>query len=60
MNFIDERIEQYATEHTTPPAGPFERLERETYETQPMPEMMMGALASTFLAFVTRLKAPSR
>ncbi len=59
MNIVDERIEQYAVDHSTRPGDPFDRLERETYETQPVPQMMMNGLASTFIGFLVSLMRAS-
>ena len=58
---IDARIEQYAEEHTTPPAEVFARLAAETNVTRDVtPEMMVGPVAGAFLAFVVHLKQPRR
>jgi predicted O-methyltransferase YrrM len=58
MSFVDERIERYAEEHSTPAGEPFERLAVETTATQRAPQMMVGPLEGAFLAFVVHLKAP--
>jgi caffeoyl-CoA O-methyltransferase len=57
---IDQRIERYAEEHSTPPAELFERLAAETDATQDEPQMMVGPLEGAFLAFVVHLKQPRR
>ena len=57
---IDQRIEGYAEEHTTPPAELFERLAAETHATYDDPQMMVGPLEGAFLAFVVHLKQPRR
>jgi caffeoyl-CoA O-methyltransferase len=57
---IDERIERYAEEHSTPPAEIFERLAAETHATHDVPQMMVGPLEGAFLAFVVHLKQPRR
>ncbi len=58
MSWIDERIEHYAEEHSTPPAALFERLAEETRSTQSAPQMMVGQLEGAFLSFVVGLKQP--
>jgi caffeoyl-CoA O-methyltransferase len=57
---IDERIERYAEEHSTPPAEVFARLAAETRATHDAPQMMVGPLEGAFLAFVVHLKRPRR
>jgi caffeoyl-CoA O-methyltransferase len=58
MSFIDEAIERYADEHSTPPPALFERLAEETRNTQSTPAMMLGPVAGAFLSFVVGLKQP--
>ncbi len=58
MSWIDERIEHYAEEHSTPAAALFERLAEETRSTQSAPQMMVGQLEGAFLSFVVGLKQP--
>jgi caffeoyl-CoA O-methyltransferase len=58
MSFIDEAIERYADEHSTPPPALFERLAEETRNTQSAPAMMLGPVAGAFLSFVVGLKQP--
>ncbi len=58
MSWIDERIERYAAEHSTPAAALFERLAEETRSTQSAPQMMVGQLEGAFLSFVVGLKQP--
>ena len=60
MRYIDEEIERYAVEHSTPPDALFERLAAETHATQKWPEMMVGALEGGFLSFVVTLARPRR
>jgi len=50
MNFIVAAdIEQYAEEHTTPPAVHLRALAQETERTMSTPQMMVGALEGRFL-----------
>ena len=59
MSFIvDEAVEQYAEEHSTPAAELFARLGAETRETQSAPQMMVGQLEGAFLSFVVYLARP--
>ena len=58
MSFIDEEVERYAEEHSTPPPELFERLAEETRSTQSAPQMMVGPIEGAFLSFVVGLKQP--
>jgi len=59
MSFVvDEAVEQYAEEHSTPAAELFTRLAAETRETQNAPQMMVGQLEGAFLSFVVYLAKP--
>ena len=59
MSFVvDEAVEKYAEEHSTPAAELFTRLAAETRETQTAPQMMVGPLEGAFLSFVVGLKRP--
>jgi caffeoyl-CoA O-methyltransferase len=55
MSFIvNEPVEQYAEEHTSPVAELFERLSAETRERFEAPQMMVGLLEGRFLEFLVR------
>jgi caffeoyl-CoA O-methyltransferase len=58
VSWIDEAIERYAEEHSTPPAELFARLGEETHATQNAPQMMVGQLEGAFLSFLVWLKQP--
>jgi caffeoyl-CoA O-methyltransferase len=58
MSAIDEAIERYAEEHSTPRRALFERLAEETRSTQNAPQMMVGPLEGAFLSFMVGLKQP--
>ena len=58
MSWIDEAIERYAEEHSTPAPALFERLAEETRATQNAPQMMVGQLEAAFLSFVVGLREP--
>ena len=46
---VDERIEEYAEAHTTPPVELLGRLAAETRETLRSPQMLTGAIEGRFL-----------
>ena len=46
---VDDRIEQYAEEHTTPPTDLLARLASETRETLRSPQMLTGTIEGRFL-----------
>ena len=54
MNFIDERVEEYAEEHSSPPPELFARLAAETHEKSESPQMMVGRIEGNFLALLVR------
>jgi caffeoyl-CoA O-methyltransferase len=58
VSFVDEQVERYAEEHSTPPGELFERLAAETEAGQDIPQMMVGPLEGAFLSFVVALKRP--
>jgi caffeoyl-CoA O-methyltransferase len=55
LSFIDERVEQYAEEHTEPDGEIFERLAKETHEKTTLPQMMVGRLEGRFLGSLVRM-----
>jgi caffeoyl-CoA O-methyltransferase len=52
---VNEEVEQYAVEHSTPVEPMFERLAEETREKSDAPQMMVGALEGRFLEFLVRM-----
>jgi caffeoyl-CoA O-methyltransferase len=55
MSFIvNEPVERYAEEHTTPVEELFDRLASETRERFTAPQMMVGLLEGRFLEFLVR------
>jgi caffeoyl-CoA O-methyltransferase len=61
MSFIvDENVEGYALEHSTPDLDVFRRLEEETRATQTAPQMMVGPLEGQFLGWLVRLSGARR
>ena len=57
---VDENVERYAEEHTTPSPELFQRLAAETREKTTAPEMMVGELEGRFLAFLVRAMGAKR
>ena len=57
---VDEALERYAEEYSSP-AGPLlERLATETRERTTLPQMMVGPLEGRFLEFLVRLSGARR
>jgi caffeoyl-CoA O-methyltransferase len=52
---VNEAVEQYAAEHTTPDPDLFRRLEEETRATTTAPQMMVGPLEGPFLGWLVWL-----
>jgi caffeoyl-CoA O-methyltransferase len=52
LSFVDEAVERYAVEHSTPDPELFRRLEAETREISEYPGMMVGPLEGQFLAWL--------
>jgi caffeoyl-CoA O-methyltransferase len=55
MDFIDEKIEEYAYEHTSAEGELLKRLEEETYEKLEIPQMTTGRIEARFLKLLARL-----
>jgi caffeoyl-CoA O-methyltransferase len=61
MSFIaEQRIEDYAEEHTTPDGELFERLAEETRAKTTAPQMMVGRIEGQFLATLVSVKGARR
>lgn len=60
MSLVDENVERYAVEHSTPDPELFRRLEEETRATTTAPGMMVGPLEGPFLAWLVRLSRARR
>ena len=54
MSFVDDAVDRYAEEHTTPGGDLFERLEAETREKTTLPQMMVGRVEGKLLEFLVR------
>jgi caffeoyl-CoA O-methyltransferase len=57
---VNEPVEEYAAEHTTPIAELFERLAEETRAKTTAPQMMVGRIEGQFLARLVRLTGAKR
>jgi caffeoyl-CoA O-methyltransferase len=57
---VDEQVERYAEEHTTPLGELFERLANETRAKTSAPQMMVGRIEGQFLATLVRLSGARR
>jgi len=55
VSFIDEAVEQYAEQHSSPESELFGRLGAETREVSEIPQMMVGLLEGRLLAVLARL-----
>lgn len=51
---VDEKIEAYATDHTSEESELLARLARETQETMELPQMLTGRLEGSFLRLMVR------
>jgi caffeoyl-CoA O-methyltransferase len=61
MSFIvNEDVERYALEHSTPDPEFFRRLEEETRATTTAPQMMVGPLEGQLLGWLVRLSRAQR
>jgi caffeoyl-CoA O-methyltransferase len=57
---VNDPVEEYAAEHTTPVGDLFERLAGETREKTTAPQMMVGRIEGQFLARLVRLSGAKR
>jgi caffeoyl-CoA O-methyltransferase len=57
---IDEQVERYAEEHTTPLGELFGRLAAETRAKTSVPQMMVGRIEGRLLATLVRLSGAAR
>ena len=60
MIIVDEKIEQYANDHTEPESDLFLRLRDETFASMKYPEMQVGRLEGGFLKMLVRLAGARR
>src|ERR1051326_4665967 len=55
LSFINEGIENYAHDHTSPEGENFQRLREETYRETTAPQMQVGRIEGNFLKMLVRL-----
>jgi len=60
MDFIDEKIEEYAFDHTSYEGNLLEQLEKETYEKLEIPQMTTGRIEARLLKLLARLVGAKR
>ena len=60
MTIVDERIEQFAHDHTRPESEMYLRLRDETYASMKSPEMQVGRIEGGFLKMLVRLSGARR
>ena len=60
MDFIDEKIEEYAFDHTSYEGDLLKQLEEETYEKLDIPQMTTGRIEARLLNMLARLAGAKR
>jgi caffeoyl-CoA O-methyltransferase len=60
MEFIDEKLDDYCGEHTSPEDELLQRVNRETHLEVLQPRMLSGHLQGRFLSMISKLKQPKR
>lgn len=60
MEFLDEKIEEYAFNHTSYEGNLLKSLEEETYEKLEIPQMTTGRIEARFLKLLARLVGAKR
>lgn len=60
MDFINEKIEEYAFDHTSCEGDLLKRLEEETYEKLEIPQMTTGRIEARLLKLLARLVCAKR
>ena len=60
MDFIDEKIEEYAFDHTSYEGDFLKQLEEETYEKLDIPHMTTGRIEARLLKMLARLAGAKR
>ena len=60
MDFIDEKIEEYAFDHTSYEGDLLKQLEEETYEKLDIPQMTTGRIEARLLKMLARLAGAKR
>jgi predicted O-methyltransferase YrrM len=60
FRFIDEAVENFAHDHTTPEGDLYVRLRDETYASMRSPQMQVGRIEGRFLKMLVRLTGARR
>jgi len=60
IQLVPERIEEYATQQTTPVPALLDELRDVTYSSMDLPQMQVGVLEGTFLQLLVRLSGAHR
>lgn len=60
MEFIDEKIEQYALQHSQPESEVLKKLNRETHLKVLQPRMLSGHLQGNFLTLISKMIQPKQ
>jgi predicted O-methyltransferase YrrM len=60
MEFIDEKIEEYALNHSQPEPEILRKLNRETHAKVMSPRMLSGHMQGNFLQMISHMCRPSR
>ena len=60
MDFIDEKIDEYAFDHTSYEGDLLKQLEEETYEKRDIPQMTTGRIEARLLKMLARLTGAKR
>ncbi|MBL7884691.1 MAG: O-methyltransferase [Bacteroidia bacterium] len=60
MEFIDEKIEEYALNHSQPESEVLKKLNRETHAKVMQPRMLSGHMQGNFLAMISKMIQPMR
>lgn len=60
MDFIEENLQWYAEQHSTPESELLKRINRDTHARVTMPRMLSGHLQGRFLAMVSQMIKPQR
>jgi caffeoyl-CoA O-methyltransferase len=55
MSFIDEAVDQFSHDHTTPESDLFRRLRDDTYASMKSPQMQVGRVEGQFLKMLVRI-----
>ena len=54
LRLVDESVEEYCLNHSTPETSIYEELRKETYASMEIPQMLAGQLVGSFLQMMIR------